>query len=219
MSAAAPALSVKRPVIRLRPALLTAAGLLAVLAAVAALVDLGHTQRVVAETSLALPDSANPVHDDPTFVRYTPVFEVERPSTVHIELLREGRPGWVAVGCTLLSEDTGETRELVVQTSVLPGAGGDVRAEARIDRVMPGSYSLRLAPMARELVAPAPVAATAVPTPAPPAAARPGHPAQVRVTVGGRSPFPFILAAGLIVLPALVTLVRWARLRRSEKRA
>jgi hypothetical protein len=187
--------------IPLRRTLLTAAALLLALCGVAAAVDLGRVDRVVVETGLVLPIAESAVRDDPSLVRYTPVFEVTEPSTLRIDLTRGAAPGWVAVDCALISEDESEVRTF--QVASLQSDGASSTSSARIDQVGAGRYSVRLTPRYRP--------------------STPGHgplpSAQVRVVLGGRSGTPFLVATGLILIPAVFTTVRWARQRRRDRHA
>lgn len=186
-----------------RRALLTAAALLALLAAVAWWLDLGRQERTVADLTVPLRASPTPTRGDPDAIVYAPDFDLDRTSTLTVTLEPPDAEGDLSIGCALLEQATGEVRALTLGVSQRRDAGGALARSpaqvATIDRVAPGAYSMRFEPWFRGEASAAP------------------PPARVRVTAGGLRPLTFVLAAGIVVLPALISLGRWARWRLRRK--
>jgi len=209
--------------VSLRWTLGTASALLAALLVLGLVFETGDEQ-VLVDGPLELPSepaSERPIsgrESTPGAVQITPEVEIDGPTTVEVTLTRGRKEGWVGVSCALVSRDTGDVRQFGVSTDWRdkPGGGstGTLENSARIDQVEGGRYVIRLAPTWQPVEAPvAPGGEAAEPeAPEPPGA-------RIRVVAGGRSPLTFSLAAGLILLPALVQIVRWAIHRRRAQGA
>ncbi len=188
--------------------------LLVVLFAIAFALELGKETRVVVDGGLrlpALPASRAALAEEVSAdaVQLTPAFDVEEPTTLELTLSRGAEEGWVGVDVALVEEESGELRQLGLATDVRGAVGKDPQEERTktvlVDRVRPGHYVLRLAPSWEPLEEPEPGRAD-TPPPAPPAA-------HFRAVLGRRSYWALALAAGLILLPPLVSTGRrlWRR--------
>lgn len=130
-------------------------------------------------------------------VRISPEFQIDRASVVELRLEREGGDGWVMVSCALVGS-TAQVREVSLQS----GSADERLSRAWIDRVEPGSWTLRA-----ETIWTASEIAASPPT------------LVLSVWRGRRSPYTWFLAGLLLLIPPGFVLLRaawrWLRRRRS----
>lgn len=139
-------------------------------------------------------------------IRFTPELHIDGPTTLHIELEREPVEGWVGLAVALIHRQSGEVRELALSSVYRRGPEGrpkgDLRVDALVDRVEDGGWVARLEPAWEPLADPLPGRQSASAAPVEPPAVR------VRITQGRRTPWQLWLAAGLVLLPAVVQIGR-----------
>lgn len=167
--------------------LITAAALLLALVVVFAVFEGSRPDETLAEGPLPLGSE----------IRFTPDLNVEGPTTLTVALEREPRAGFAGVGVSLLHRESGEVRQLVLASNWVPTRAGahqgSLSAVARVDEVASGTWIARLEPGWEPLEGE---------TAEPPAA-------TIRIRQEPRSPMHFWVAAGLVVLPALVQIGRY----------
>ena len=191
-----------RPKPRLTFHLITACVLLAALGVLYAVLERSRPEKTLAEGSLPLyvPGADHGDEALAAAIRFTPELEVDGPTTLVVELEREAAEGWAGVAVALLHRESGEVRTLDLGS---PQAGDrrELRARARVDEVRGGTWIARLEPVwepgDRDDPAPAPRA-------------------TLRIRQERRSPVHLLVAALLVVLPALVQIGRrvWYTRRR-----
>lgn len=167
--------------------------LLGVLGTLGWVLDFGVDRRVVVDGEMPLaPDDAGLglEAEGARRIRYSPTFVLERPATLEVTLERGPERGWLDMDVGVVNEETARVREFTMGI-----APDDRSASARLDQVGPGPHALRLDPRWK------------------PQEGGRSVTVRVRAMAGGRSPWPFALAAALIAAPPLWSLGTWLRHR------
>lgn len=165
--------------------------------------DLGAAPVTVVATELALPERRDA--EPETFL--SPTFDLDGPTTLGVALERGPEPGFVGASIALVNETTSEVWETRLGTRVTAARSGGLhrRAETLFDRLPTGRYVLRVTPDWEPSV-------DAIETARPPRA-------TLAARAGARSGLGALIAAALILLPALVVTGRRAfTTRRSGSR-
>jgi hypothetical protein len=174
-------------------------GLLIMILIVLGIIYEGGTGKTVASVPLKLLPGGQAAAPDETVV-YTERFEIERTTTLAVELDTNVSNSWVSVAAALIDDDTNEVRELYINAEYWGGVTdgeswteGDPKNTEYLGKVRPGRYVMRLdAQWGRDT-------GTAY-----------GDPPQatVNVSVGKRSIGTFFLALLAIAAPLILAVVR-----------
>lgn len=174
-----------------------AAVALMVALAITAFVTPGRVLPVAFEMPLNVPRATGENPPAEESVTYTRQFEVERDyTTIGVQLETNLSNSWMAVAAALINEDTNEVREFWIQAEEWHGIGwqeGDKNQSEYLSRVPKGRYTMRFdTRWGRQGVAMASIAPQA----------------KVKATRGDRSSLACMLAALLILLPAMIAGIR-----------